>query len=68
MINETDIRLCNIQLALTDGTTLTTDAALDMEKCIITQVRNTFQSKTHIIKAATVKCPGVNFKWKVLGL
>lgn len=68
MINGTDIRLCNIQLAFTDGTTLTADTALDMEKCIITQVRNIFQSKARIIKAATVKCPGVNFKWKELGL
>ena len=68
MTNGTDIRLCNIQLTFTDGATLTTDTALDMEKCIITQVRNVFQSKTRIIKAATVKCPGVNFKWKELGL
>ena len=66
--NETDIRTCNIVLKYTDGTTLTTGASLDMEACIITQVRNTFQSKTRIIKAATVKCPGVNFKWKELGL
>jgi len=68
MINGTDIRLCNILLEYKDGTTLTTTAMLDMEKCIIRQVRNTFQNKTLIIKAATVKCPGVNFKWKELGL
>ena len=68
MINGTDIRLCNIQLTFTNGTTLTTTATLDMEKCIIRQVRNTFQNKALIIKAATVKCPGVNFKWKELGL
>ena len=68
MINGTDIRLCNIQLTFTNGTTLTTTATLDMEKCVIRQVRNTFQNKALIIKAATVKCPGVNFKWKELGL
>lgn len=68
MINGTDIRLCNIQLTFTNGTTLTTTATVDMEKCVIRQVRNTFQNKAFIIKAATVKCPGVNFKWKELGL
>jgi hypothetical protein len=68
MINGTDIRLCNILLEYKDGATLTTTAAIDMEKCIIRQVRNTFQNKALIIKAATVKCPGVNFKWKELGL
>ena len=68
MINGTDIRLCKILLEYKDGTKLTTTATLDMEKCIIRQVRNTFQNKNLIIKAATVKCPGVNFKWKELGL
>ena len=66
MINETDIRLCSIQLTFTDGSTLTTEESIDMERCIITQVRDKFQIKQLLIKRGSVKCQGVNFKWKEL--
>ena len=68
MINETDVRLCEIWLEFADGSTLTTDASLDMDECIITQIRDTFETRPRVIKSGSVKCPGVNFKWKELGI
>ena len=57
-----DIRSCEIWLEYADGSTLTADVFLDMDKCIESQIRCSFQS------------PGreedriVNFKWKELGI
>ena len=68
MINETDVRLCEIWLEFADGSTLTTDASLDMDECIITQIRDTFETRSRVIKSGSAKCPGVNFKWKELGI
>ena len=57
-----DIRSCEIWMEFADGSTLTTDDFLDMDKCIETQIRDNF-------------CPEnvggsklVNFKWKELGI
>ena len=62
-----DVRSCEVWLEFADGSTLTTDAFLDMDECIETQIRDTFFSP-HAIKSGSVKCPGVNFKWKELGI
>tara|TARA_B100001094_G_C17835019_1_gene625087 strand:+ start:68 stop:481 length:414 start_codon:yes stop_codon:yes gene_type:complete len=62
-----DVRSCEVWLEFADGSTLTTDAFLDMDKCIETQIRDTFFSP-HAIKSGSVKSPGVNFKWKELGI
>ena len=62
-----DIRSCEIWLEFADGSTLTTDAFLDMDKCIETQIRDIFFSP-HAIKSGLVKSPGVTFKWKELGI
>ena len=57
-----DVRSCEIWLEYADGSTLTADVFLDMDKCIESQIRCSFQS------------PGreedriVNFKWKELGI
>ena len=57
-----DRRSCEIWLEYADGSTLTADVFLDMDKCIESQIRCSFQS------------PGreedriVNFKWKELGI
>ena len=57
-----DVRSCEICLEYADGSTLTADVFLDMDKCIESQIRCSFQS------------PGreedriVNFKWKELGI
>ena len=63
-----DIRSCEIWLEFDDGSTLTTDAVLDMDKCIETQIRDTFEEDGETIKSGSAKCPGVNFKWKELGI
>ena len=62
-----DVRACEIWIEYADGSTLTTDAFLDMDECIQTQIRDTFFSP-HAIKSGSVKSPGVNFKWKELGI
>ena len=62
-----DVRSCEVWLEFADGSTLTTDAFLDMDKCIETQIRDTFFSP-HALKSGSVKSPGVNFKWKELGI
>ena len=55
-----DIRSCEIWLEFADGTTLTADDFLDMDKCIETQIRDNFG----IFGGSKL----VNFKWKELGI
>jgi len=55
-----DIRSCEIWMEFADGTTLTADDFLDMDKCIETQIRDNFG----IFGGSKL----VNFKWKELGI
>ena len=57
-----DIRSCEIWLEFADGSTLTTDDFLDMDKCIETQIRDNFCPEN--VGGAKI----VNFKWKELGI
>ena len=58
-----DIRSCEVWLEFADGSTLTTDVFLDMDKCIETQIRCSFESPDKSSGSAIV-----NFKWKELGI
>ena len=57
-----DIRSCEIWLEFADGSTLTTDDFLDMDKCIETQIRDNFCPEN--VGGSKI----VNFKWKELGI
>jgi len=57
-----DIRSCEIWLEFADGSTLTTDDFLDVDKCIETQIRDNFCPEN--VGGAKI----VNFKWKELGI
>jgi len=57
-----DVRSCEIWLEFADGSTLTTDDFLDMDKCIETQIRDNFCPKN--VGGSKL----VNFKWKELGI
>ena len=64
-----DIRSCEIWLEFADGSTLTTDTFLDMDKCIETQIRDTFEIRPRLHDPATKSGSAiVNFKWKELGI
>ena len=64
-----DIRSCEIWLEFADGSTLTTDDFLDMDKCIETQIRDTFEARSVRFHSATKSGSAiVNFKWKELGI
>ena len=64
-----DVRSCEIWLEFADGSTLTTDAFLDMDKCIETQIRDTFEIRPRLHDPATKSGSAiVNFKWKELGI
>ena len=58
-----DIRSCEVWLEFADGSTLTTDVFLNMDKCIETQIRCSFESPRFDGKHRIV-----NFKWKELGI
>ena len=58
-----DVRACEVWMEFPDGSTLTTDAFLDMDKCIETQIRCAFESPD---KSGRNRL--VNFKWKELGI
>ena len=58
-----DIRSCEIWLEFADGSTLTTDVFLNMNKCIEAQIRCSFESPRFDGKHRIV-----NFKWKELGI
>jgi len=64
-----DVRSCEVWLEFADGSTLTTDAFLDMDKCIETQIRDTFEIRPRLHSPETKSGPAiVNFKWKELGI
>ena len=58
-----DVRSCEIWLEYADGSTLTTDAFLDMDKCIETQIRCSFESPDVKEGSEIVK-----FNWRELGI
>ena len=58
-----DIRSCEVWLEFADGSTLTTDVFLNMDKCIEKQIRCSFESPRFDGKHRIV-----NFKWKELGI
>ncbi len=58
-----DVRACEVWMEFPDGTTLTTDIFLNMDKCIETQIRCSFESPD---KSGRNRL--VNFKWKELGI
>ena len=58
-----DVRSCEIWLEYADGSTMTTDVFLDMDKCIETQIRCSFESPDKSSGSAIV-----NFKWRELGI
>jgi len=64
-----DVRSCEVWLEFADGSTLTTDAFLDMDKCIETQIRDTFEIRPRLHDPTTKSGSAiVNFKWKELGI
>ena len=64
-----DVRSCEVWLEFADGSTLTTDAFLDMDECIETQIRDTFEIRPRLHDPATKSGSAiVNFKWKELGI
>lgn len=58
-----DIRSCEIWLEYADGSTMIADVFLDMDECIETQIRCSFESPD---KGEQDRI--VNFKWKELGI
>ena len=58
-----DIRACEVWLEFADGSTLITDVFLNMDKCIETQIRCSFESPRFDGRHRIV-----NFKWKELGI
>ena len=58
-----DVRSCEVWLEFADGSTLTTDVFLNMDKCIEKQIRCSFESPNFDGKHRIV-----NFKWKELGI
>jgi hypothetical protein len=64
-----DVRSCEIWMEFADGSTLTTDDFLDMDECIETQIRDTFEIKPRLHDPSTKSGSAiVNFKWKELGI
>ena len=64
-----DIRSCEIWLEYADGSTLSADVFLDMDKCIETQIRDTFEIRPRLHDPSTKSGSAiVNFKWKELGI
>ena len=64
-----DIRSCEIWIEFADGSTLTTDDFLNMDECIETQIRDTFEDRSVRYHSATRSGSAiVNFKWKELGI
>ena len=59
-----DVRACEIWIEYADGSTLTTDDFLDMDDCIETQIRDTFENLDTFGNGSAI----VNFKWKELGI
>jgi len=64
-----DVRACEIWIEFADGSTMTTDDFLDMDECIETQIRDTFEIRPRLhnpdMKSGSAI---VNFKWKELGI
>ena len=58
-----DVRACELWIEYAEGSTLTTDAFLDMDKCIETQIRCAFESPDESGRNRLV-----NFKWRELGI
>ena len=58
-----DVRSCEIWLEYADGSTMIADVFLDMDECIETQIRCSFESPD---KGEQDRI--VNFKWKELGI
>jgi hypothetical protein len=64
-----DVRSCEIWIEFADGSTMTIDDFLDMDECIETQIRDTFEIRPRFHDPATKSGPAiVNFKWKELGI
>ena len=64
-----DVRACEIWIEFADGSTLTTDDFLNMDECIETQIRDTFEARSVRFHSATKSGSAiVNFKWKELGI
>jgi len=61
-----DVRSCEIWIEYADGSTMTVSDFLDMDECIETQIRDTFEN--HIAVDETKPNKIVNFKWKELGI
>ena len=61
-----DVRACEVWIEFADGSTMRTDSFLDMDKCIETQMFDTFDN--HISIDDNVPNKIVNFKWKELGI
>jgi len=61
-----DVRSCEIWIEFEDGSTMTVSDFLDMDDCIETQIRDTFENHIAIDDDKPNKI--VNFKWKELGI
>jgi len=61
-----DVRSCEIWIEFEDGSTMTVSDFLDMDDCIETQIRDTFENHIAIDDNKPNKI--VNFKWKELGI
>ena len=61
-----DVRSCEIWIEFEDGSTMTVSDFLDMDECIETQIRDTFENHIAIDNNKPNKI--VNFKWKELGI
>jgi hypothetical protein len=57
-----DIRSCEIWLEYADGSTLSADVFLDMDKCIEEQIRESFENP--VMKGGEI----VKFNWRELGI
>ena len=58
-----DVRSCEIWIEFADGSTMTTDDFLDMDECIETQIRDTFENPDMRGGSEIVK-----FNWRELGI
>ena len=61
-----DVRSCEIWIEFEDGSTMTVSDFLDMDECIETQIRDTFENHIAIDDNKPNKI--VNFKWTELGI
>lgn len=61
-----DVRSCEIWIEFEDGSTMTVSDFLDMDECIETQIRDTFENHIAIDDNKPNKI--LNFKWRELGI